>query len=47
MRQGLSTSQIAHRLVLSPVTVRTHANSIMRKARAPDRETLLRRIDEV
>jgi len=46
MRQGKSTSQIAQRLVLSPVTIRTHANAIMRKLRAPDRETLLRELDE-
>jgi DNA-binding NarL/FixJ family response regulator len=42
MRQELPTSEIARRLVLSPVTVRTHVNSILRKLRAPDRETLLR-----
>jgi DNA-binding NarL/FixJ family response regulator len=46
MRQELPTSEIARRLVLSPVTVRTHVNSILRKLRAPDRETLLRRLDE-
>jgi DNA-binding NarL/FixJ family response regulator len=46
MRQGKSTSQIAQRLVLSPITIRTHASAIMRKLRAPDRETLLRRLDE-
>jgi DNA-binding NarL/FixJ family response regulator len=42
LRQGLSTSEIARRLVISPVTVRTHVNSILRKVRAPDRESLLR-----
>jgi DNA-binding NarL/FixJ family response regulator len=46
MRQELPTSEIARRLVLSPVTVRTHANAILRKLRAPDRETLLRHLDE-
>jgi DNA-binding NarL/FixJ family response regulator len=46
MRQELPTSEIARRLVLSPVTVRTHVNSILGKLRAPDRETLLRRLDE-
>ena len=42
LRQELSTAAIAHRLVLSPVTVRTHVNSILRKVRAPSREALLR-----
>ena len=46
MRRELSTTEIARRLVVSPVTVRTHVNSILRKLRAPDRETLLRRLDE-
>ena len=46
MRQELPTSEIARRLVLSPVTVRTHVNSILKKFRAPDRETLLRELDE-
>jgi DNA-binding NarL/FixJ family response regulator len=45
MRQELPTSEIARRLVLSPVTVRTHVNSILKKFRAPDRETLLRQLD--
>jgi DNA-binding NarL/FixJ family response regulator len=42
LRRGLSTSEIAHRLVLSPVTVRTHVNSILRKLRVRDRQELLR-----
>jgi DNA-binding NarL/FixJ family response regulator len=46
MRQDLSNSQIARRLSLSPVTVRTHVNSILKKMDAPDRETLLRTLDE-
>jgi DNA-binding NarL/FixJ family response regulator len=46
MRQDLSNSQIARRLSLSPVTVRTHVNSILKKMDAPDREALLRRLDE-
>ena len=45
LRQELSTAPIAHRLVLSPVTVRTHVNSILRKVRAPSREALLRDFD--
>ena len=44
MRHDLPTSEIARRLVLSPVTVRTHMNSIVKKLRAPDRETLVRNL---
>lgn len=42
LRQGLSTAVIARRLVLSPVTVRSHINNILRKVRAESREALLR-----
>lgn len=42
LRQELSTSQIARRLVLSPVTVRTHVNSILKKLEVRDREELVR-----
>jgi two-component system, NarL family, nitrate/nitrite response regulator NarL len=40
LRQELSTSEIARRLSLSPVTVRTHVNSILKKVRAPNRAAL-------
>lgn len=43
LRQELTTAQIAERLVLSPVTVRTHVSSILTKLRARDRGELLRR----
>ena len=46
LRHGLPTSEIARRLVLSPVTVRTHVSSILRKLRVPDRESLLREYGE-
>jgi two-component system nitrate/nitrite response regulator NarL len=46
LRQGLTNSEIARRLVLSPVTVRTHVNSIMRKLGTRDREELRRKLDE-
>ncbi|HXG77024.1 MAG TPA: response regulator transcription factor [Gaiellaceae bacterium] len=46
LRQGLSTSEIARRLTVSPVTVRTHVNSILRKVRAPSRDALLRELAE-
>jgi len=42
LRHGLSTSEIARRLVLSPVTVRTHLNSIIRKLGVRDRDELVR-----
>ena len=43
VRQDLPTSEIARRLVLSPVTVRTHVNSILKKLGAPDRQALASR----
>jgi DNA-binding NarL/FixJ family response regulator len=42
MRQELTTAQIARRLVLSPVTVRTHVNAILKKLEIGDREELVR-----
>jgi DNA-binding NarL/FixJ family response regulator len=46
LRQDLSTAQIARRLVLSPVTVRTHVNAILRKLQLSDREELRRHFSE-
>jgi DNA-binding NarL/FixJ family response regulator len=42
LRQDMSTAQIARKLVLSPVTVRTHVNSILRKLHLRDRQELRR-----
>lgn len=42
LRQELTTSQIARRLVLSPITVRTHINAILKKLQLRDREDLVR-----
>lgn len=42
LREELSTAQIAKRLVLSPVTVRTHVNSIMKKLQVRDWKDLVR-----
>jgi DNA-binding NarL/FixJ family response regulator len=42
LRQQLPTSEIAERLVLSPVTVRTHVGSILRKLKARNRDELFR-----
>jgi DNA-binding NarL/FixJ family response regulator len=38
MRQGAATDEIAARLFISPVTVRTHVSAILRKLRVPTRE---------
>jgi DNA-binding NarL/FixJ family response regulator len=38
MRQGLSTAQIADKLFVSPVTVRTHVSAILRKLQVTDRQ---------
>jgi DNA-binding NarL/FixJ family response regulator len=46
LRQGLSTAQIARRLSLTPATVRSHVASVMKKLRAPNRESLIRLLDE-
>jgi DNA-binding NarL/FixJ family response regulator len=46
LRQGLSTAEIATRLFVAEVTVRTHISSILRKLRVPDRRSALRLLDE-
>lgn len=45
MRQGESTRSIAERLFVSEGTVRTHVASILKKLKAPDRETAIRLTD--
>jgi DNA-binding NarL/FixJ family response regulator len=45
MRQGLSTSVIAQRLFVSPVTVRTHISSVLKKLNATDRADALQMFD--
>ena len=37
LRDGLSTAEIAERMFVAPVTVRTHVAAILRKLRVPDR----------
>jgi DNA-binding CsgD family transcriptional regulator len=41
MRQGCSTEEIASRLFISPVTVRTHVSAILRKLHVPTREAAI------
>jgi DNA-binding NarL/FixJ family response regulator len=45
LRQGLSTAEIAGRLYIAEVTVRTHISSILRKLRVPDRRTALKLLE--
>ena len=42
MAAGLSTEQIATRLFVAQVTVRTHIRGILKKLRVPDRESAIR-----
>jgi DNA-binding NarL/FixJ family response regulator len=42
LREGLSTAEIAERLAVAPVTVRSHVAAIRRKLRAPDRAAAIR-----
>lgn len=46
MRRGLTTAEIARRLFVSPVTVRTHVAAILRKLRVADRDEALRLLEE-
>lgn len=46
LREGLSTAEIAQRLFIAEVTVRTHVSSILRKLRVPDRESAVQLLEE-
>ena len=41
LAEGLATREIADRLFLSAITVRTHTSSILRKLAVPDRQSLI------
>ena len=42
LRTELTTKQVAHRLGISPITVRRHVSDIIKKLRVPDRVSALR-----
>jgi DNA-binding NarL/FixJ family response regulator len=42
LRQGASTKQIAERLFVAPVTVRTHIAAVLKKLQVPDRKAAIR-----
>ena len=46
MRQGCSTEQMAGRLFVSPVTIRTHISSILKKLHVSDREAAINLLQE-
>jgi DNA-binding NarL/FixJ family response regulator len=46
LREGRSTAEIARRLFIADVTVRTHVSAILRKLRVPDRRTALALLEE-
>lgn len=46
LRQGLSTKEIAERLFVAPVTVRTHIAAMLKKLQVPDRAAAIRLLEE-
>lgn len=46
LRQGLDTQEIARRLFVSPVTVRTHVAAVLKKMKVPNREAALRLFEQ-
>ena len=46
MRDGLSTGEMAERMFVAPVTVRTHVSAILKKLRVPDREAAVRMLQQ-
>lgn len=46
LKAGLTTSQIARQLFITPGTVRVHVSGVLRKLRVTDRDTALRRLSD-
>ena len=46
LRQGLETQEIARRLFVSPVTVRTHIAAVLKKMKAPTREAAMQMLED-
>jgi DNA-binding NarL/FixJ family response regulator len=46
MHDGLATAEIAERLFVTPVTVRSHVAALVRKLDVPDRAAAVRLLDE-
>ena len=46
LREGLATRQMAERLFLSDVTVRSHVSSVLRKLEVPDRAAAVRLLEQ-
>lgn len=46
LRQGLSTKEIGEHLYVTPVTVRTHISSLLKKLKVSDREAAIRLMNE-
>lgn len=46
LRDGLTTAEIAQRLFVAEVTVRSHVSAILRKLRVPDRAAAIQLLDE-
>jgi DNA-binding NarL/FixJ family response regulator len=44
--EGLDTAEIGERLSISPITVRRHLQSILKKLRVPNREAAMRLLAE-
>jgi DNA-binding NarL/FixJ family response regulator len=46
LREGRNTAEIAHRLFVSPVTVRRHVSAILRKLDVPDRASAVELLEQ-
>jgi DNA-binding NarL/FixJ family response regulator len=46
LREDLTTAEIAERLFISQVTVRSHIAAVLKKLRVPDRQAALRLLEE-